>query len=233
MNVKKQHAVCLLSGGLDSATALYAARAEGYECIALTLQYGQLHVREIESARTIAARLGLRHFTIPVELPWKGSALLDPSIQMPAGRSERDMQKEIPVTYVPARNSIFLTLAASCAEACGAEVIFIGANALDYSGYPDCRPEYFEAAEKMITLGTKAGVEGKGFAIKAPLLKMSKKEIVLLGAKLGVPFEKTWSCYQGKDRPCGECDSCILRAKGFREAGTADPLFNHEISAHR
>ena len=148
------------------------------------------------------------------------------------------MQKNIPVTYVPARNSIFLTFAASCAEASNAEAIFIGANALDYSGYPDCRPEYFEAAEKMIRLGTKAGVEGKKIEIKAPLLKLSKKEIVILGNKLGVPFEKTWSCYQGKERPCGECDSCILRAKGFREAGIVDPLsaslqgMTSEISAH-
>ena len=224
-------AICLLSGGLDSATALYAAKAEGCECIALTLQYGQRHVREIESAKTIAADLGLRHFLVPVGLPWKGSALLDAYIQMPAGRSENEMQKQIPVTYVPARNSIFLTLAASCAEALGSDAIYIGANALDYSGYPDCRPEYFEAAEKMICLGTKAGVEGRRFAIKAPLVRMSKKEIVLWGAKLGVPFEKTWSCYQGKARPCGECDSCILRAKGFREAGILDPLY--EPSSHR
>ena len=231
----KPKAICLFSGGLDSTTALYSARAGGYECIALTLQYGQRHSKEIECSKKIAAQLGLQHFLVPIELPWKGSALLDLSIQMPIGRNEQEMAKEIPMTYVPARNSIFLTFAASCAEACGAGAIYIGANALDYSGYPDCRPEYFGAAETMLRLGTKAGVEGKGIEIKAPLLKMSKKEIVLLGAKLGVPFEKTWSCYQGKARPCGECDSCILRAKGFREAGIPDPLTKgaYEISAHR
>ncbi|HLD50445.1 MAG TPA: 7-cyano-7-deazaguanine synthase QueC [bacterium] len=229
----KKKAVCLFSGGLDSTTALYAARAENEECIALTFHYGQRHSKEIECARKIAGELGLAHFLVPIELPWKGSALLDSGIAMPSGRSEHEMQKDIPVTYVPARNSIFLTLAASCAEASGVEAIYIGANALDYSGYPDCRPEYFEAAGKMLLLGTKAGVEGKALAIKAPLLRMSKKEIVLLGAKLGVPFEKTWSCYQGKERPCGECDSCVLREKGFREAGISDPLLNHETSSHR
>lgn len=225
-------AVCLLSGGLDSTTSLYAARAEGWECIALTLQYGQLHAKEIECAKKISAATGVRHWIVPLELPWKGSALLDSSIQIPEGRNEKEMSADIPVTYVPARNSIFLTMAASCAEAAGAEAIFIGANALDYSGYPDCRPEYFEAAEKMIRLGTKAGVEGKAFAIKSPLLKMSKKEIVLLGARLGVPFQKTWSCYQGQEKPCGTCDSCVLRAKGFREANVKDPVIC-EISAHR
>lgn len=228
----KKKAVCLFSGGLDSTTTLYAARAENEECIALTFHYGQLHSKEIECSQKIAQELGVAHFLVPIELPWKGSALLDSGIPMPVGRTEKAMQKEIPVTYVPARNSIFLTFAASCAEASGAESIYIGANALDYSGYPDCRPEYFEAAANMIRLGTKAGVEGKAFAIKAPLLRMNKKEIVMLGARLGVPFEKTWSCYQGKEKPCGECDSCILRAKGFREAGIPDPL-THETSSHR
>ncbi len=233
MNVKIQQAVCLLSGGLDSAAALYSAIADQWKCTALTFHYGQLHSKEIECAQSIARGAGIEHFIVPIELPWKGSALLDSSIQMPKGRDAKEMEKEIPATYVPARNSIFLTFAASCAEALEAEAIFIGANALDYSGYPDCRPEYFEAAEKMIRLGTKAGVEGKAFAIKAPLLRMSKKEIVQLGTHLKVPFEKTWSCYQGKEQPCGECDSCVLRAKGFLEAGILDPLLKNETSAHR
>lgn len=220
-------AVCLLSGGLDSTTALYSAWTEGWECIALTLQYGQIHSKEVESAKNIVRELGITHYVVPAELSWKGSALLDDSIQIPTGRNESQMQTGIPVTYVPARNTIFLAFAASCAEASNAEAIYIGANALDYSGYPDCRPEYFEISEKMIQLGTKAGVEGKTLAIKTPLLKMTKKEIVLFGIQLGVPFDKTWSCYQGKDRPCGVCDSCILRAKGFREAGLPDPLLGN------
>ncbi len=215
-------AVCLLSGGLDSTTALYAAR-KSHEVTALTIHYGQLHSKEIEFAKETCARLGLKHHNLSFEMPWKGSALLDASIPVPVNRDESRMIADIPSTYVPARNSIFLTLAASCAETLGAGAIFIGANILDYSGYPDCRPEFFEAFEKTIHLGTKAGVQGNKITIKAPLLHLNKKEIIQLGMKLGVPFEKTWSCYQGKETPCGECDSCRLRAKGFAEAGIIDP----------
>ena len=217
-------AVCLLSGGLDSTTVLYAARSEGYSVMALTVHYGQLHEKEIKCAEQIASELGLEHYTVRVSLPWKGSALLDPQVPMPLGRDASQMPKEIPSTYVPARNSIFLSLAASYAEARKAEAIFIGANALDYSGYPDCRPEFFQAFSHVIRQGTKMGCEGKKISIIAPLLKLSKKEIIELGVSLNVPFKKTWSCYRGEEYPCGECDSCILRSKGFAEAGMTDPL---------
>ena len=229
----KIKAVCLLSGGLDSATALYCARRDGFEPVALTVHYGQLHEKEIACARQLAQGLALEHHVISISLPWKGSALLDRSIPLPQGRAESEMAKEIPVTYVPARNSIFLSLAASLAETKKAAAIFFGANIQDYSGYPDCRPEFLEAFSEVISRGTKAGAEGFRIKIIAPLLKMSKKEIVILGRSLGVPFEQTWSCYRGAESPCSECDSCILRAKGFREAGLEDPLTHHAISAHR
>ncbi len=224
-------AVCLFSGGLDSSTVLYLARTENERVIALSVRYGQLHAKEIDCARLMAKDLGLEHHTISISLPWGASALLDPDIAMPFGRGESEMQREIPPTYVPARNSIFLSLAASCAEATGCDSIYVGANALDYSGYPDCRPDYFDSFNQFIRLGTKAGREGKAIRVKAPLLKMSKGEIVALGARLKVPFEKTWSCYQGKEIPCGQCDSCLLRAKGFREAGIKDPLTQDAASA--
>ncbi len=227
-----QKAVCLLSGGLDSATALYVAKSLGYDVMALTIYYGQLHDKEILSAKEIARELEIEHRIISISLPWGGSALLDPEIPVPTGRNESEMSDGIPSTYVPARNSIFLTLAASYAEAVEAQAIFIGANALDYSGYPDCRPEYFKAVEAVLRLGTKAGLEGKGARIETPLLKLSKKEIIELGMGLGVHFEKTWSCYQGQELPCGECDSCLLRAKGFREAGVQDPLLTYAASSH-
>ncbi len=213
-------AVVLLSGGLDSATSLYAARRDGYEPLALSFHYGQRHERELESAKKIAAALQLKHWILALSLPWGGSALTDSAILIPKGRNENEISKEIPVTYVPARNSIFLSLAASLAETGKAEAIYFGANALDYSGYPDCRPEFIAAFEEMIRRGTKAGK----IRVIAPLLQMSKAEIVRLGAELRVPFEWTWSCYEGGVHPCGECDSCILRAKGFREAGIEDPL---------
>lgn len=225
-----RRAVCLLSGGLDSATCLYWALERRDDVTALTLQYGQLHAREIDAARHLASALGIRHFVIPMALPWGGSALLDPSIPLPIGRDENQMSREIPPTYVPARNSIFLSFAASLAEARGAEAILIGANVLDYSGYPDCRPEYLAAFAEMIAKGTKAGQEGRRIEILAPLLSLGKKEIVLLARRLGVPFEKTWSCYQGREFPCGQCDACILRAKGFHEAGMEDPLISKVFS---
>ena len=240
-------AVVLLSGGLDSTTALYQALADGCSVICLSIHYGQLHERELESAKKIAAYLKIEHWIIPLSLPWGGSALLDgrdavsapseggvtPPLRIPKGRNESQMSKEIPVTYVPARNSIFLSLAASLAETQGAQAIYFGANALDYSGYPDCRPEFIQAFEEMMTKGTKVGaIHGLPLQAKmkppirivAPLLRLSKKQIVQLGQQLGVPFEWTWSCYEGKNTPCGECDSCVLRAKGFREAGIEDPL---------
>lgn len=217
-------AIVLLSGGLDSTTCLFIARRDGKEPVCLSISYGQLHERELSSAKKIADSLGLEHWTLPLSLPWGGSALTDPRIVLPKGRKESEIAKEIPVTYVPARNSIFLSLAASLAEAKGADSIYFGANALDYSGYPDCRPEFLEAFENMILRGTKAGAEGKKIRVAAPLLRLTKAEIVRLASELKVPFEWTWSCYEGKEHPCDECDSCILRAKGFREAGIEDPL---------
>ena len=221
--MKKPLAVCLFSGGLDSSTTLYCAIQDGFTPLALTMDYGQLHRREIDSAKRIASHLGIEHQVLSIRLPWGGSALIDPKIPIPEYRDVVGSSNEIPVTYVPARNTIFLSFAASFAEARGAQAIYIGANALDYSGYPDCRPEYFDAFEKMIQLGTKAGVEGRAISIQAPLLKMSKMEIILLAQRLGVPLEQTWSCYRGGARPCGTCDSCKLRAKGFAEAGVLDP----------
>lgn len=217
-------AIVLLSGGLDSTTALYAARRDGREAIPLSIHYGQLHERELEAAKRIAASLKLEHWIIPLSLPWGGSALTDSRFRVPKGRDEKQMAKEIPVTYVPARNSIFLSLAASLAEVKEAEEIYFGANALDYSGYPDCRSAFLETFEELILRGTKAGSQGRRIRIVAPLLKLSKGEIVRLGQELGVPYEQTWSCYEGREFPCGECDSCLLRAKGFREAGMEDPL---------
>ena len=218
-------AICLLSGGLDSTVSLYVARSEGYSPVALSIDYGQRHSREISAARALTQLLAIPHFFSTLNMPWQGSALLDRKIKLPKNRDEKTMSEEIPVTYVPGRNSVFLSLAVSCVEAEKAEAIFIGANVLDYSGYPDCRPQYLDAVGAAMWSGTKAGVEGRKIEVKAPLIKLTKKEIVVLGKKLGVPFEKTWSCYAGDDKPCGACDSCILRAKGFREAGIPDPLF--------
>ncbi len=217
-------AICLLSGGLDSSVCLYVARSEGYAPIALSIEYGQRHFREITAARALTKKLVIPHFFSTLSMPWKGSALLDKTIKLPKDREEHAMSLEVPVTYVPGRNSVFLSLAMSCAETEKAEAIFIGANVLDYSGYPDCRPEYLQAVGEAMWRGTKAGVEGRKVEIKAPLIKLTKKDIVLLGQKLGVPFEMTWSCYAGEDKLCGTCDACILRAKGFCEAGIQDPL---------
>jgi len=217
-------AVCLLSGGLDSATALYVAMRECEKVYALTIHYGQLHEREIQSAHKITKKLSIPHEVIEISMPWKGSALLDSKISLPKNRESNEMALGIPATYVPARNTVFLSLAASYAETVKANLIYIGANAIDYSGYPDCRPEYFEQFEKALTLGTKCGAEGRGIKIKTPLILLKKSEIIQLGNSLNVPYDLTWSCYQGGDFPCGECDSCVLRAKGFEEAGAADPL---------
>ncbi len=222
--MNKRFAICLLSGGLDSATALFIARNESFTPLALTIDYGQLHRRELESAKQIAKHVEIEHRIVSIQLPWGGSALLDPKIQIPENRSVDEIPKEIPATYVPARNTIFLSLAASFAEARGAEAIFIGANALDYSGYPDCRLEYLISFEMLLKQGTKRGVEGKSVEIKAPLIVLKKSEIIRIAHALGVPIEWTWSCYKGGEFPCGVCDSCLLREKGFKEAGIPDPL---------
>lgn len=228
--MRQPSAVCLLSGGLDSTTALYVARKNGYRVLGITVDYGQIHRRELESAKRIAEHLQMEHHIISISLPWGGSALLDRSIPLPEHGSVDQIPHEIPVTYVPARNTIFLALAASFAEARRAEAIFIGANAIDYSGYPDCRSEYFSQLERALEAGTKWGVEGKHVRIHAPLVNLKKSQIVTLATELGVPLEWTWSCYQGGETPCGTCDSCLLREKGFEEAGREDPLVRRALS---
>lgn len=219
-------AICLFSGGLDSTVCLYLARSQQYETVALSIEYGQRHYKEVSKAQDIARALQVRHYFASLSMPWKGSSLLDDKVRLPQNRDLPILSKEIPSTYVPGRNSAFLALAMSCAETENADAIFFGANALDYSGYPDCRPEYLEAFVRAMLLGTKIGIEGKKIEIQTPLLHLSKKDIVLLGKKLDVPFEKTWSCYAGEDTPCGVCDACVLRAKGFQEAGIPDPLLS-------
>ncbi|MBF0479001.1 MAG: 7-cyano-7-deazaguanine synthase QueC [Candidatus Omnitrophica bacterium] len=214
-------AVVLLSGGLDSTTLLYFVKSRKYAVHCLIFDYGQRHKKEILMAQKIAREAGAAFDVVKIQMPWRGSALLDKKVKIP----ERKIidSKEIPVTYVPARNIIFLSFAVSCAEAIGAKAVFIGANALDYSGYPDCRPDFFEAYTRVITTGTKAGVEGGSIKIQTPLIHKTKSQIIKMGLKLGVPYELTWSCYKGGSKPCGGCDSCQLRAKGFAEAGSIDP----------
>ena len=220
-------AVCLLSGGLDSSVCLALARSQGFECYALSFDYGQRHSVELESAAHVAKSLGAaRHLVVPIDLRVFGGSALTSDIAVPKGRSAAQMAAEIPVTYVPARNTVFLSLALAWAEVLGCSNIFIGVNALDYSGYPDCRPEFIEAFEEMANLATKAGVEGRmGLKIHTPLIRLSKAEIVKLGAQLGLDFSLTHSCYDPDEagRPCGQCDSCVLRRKGFEEAGVKDP----------
>lgn len=222
-NLKSKRAVVLLSGGLDSATTLYVALSRGYRCSCLIIDYAQRHRREIRSAKAIAKRAGCPCEVIRIRFPWGGSALTDRRLQVPTGRSRRRIGQGIPVTYVPARNTVFLSFAIAYAEAIRADRIFIGANAVDYSGYPDCRPVYLRAIQKVARLGTKGGVEGGTVRIESPLIRKSKAQIVRLGRRLEVPYGLTWSCYLGGRRPCGRCDSCLLRADGFRQAGLADP----------
>jgi 7-cyano-7-deazaguanine synthase len=229
-------AVCLLSGGLDSATCLALARRDGFECYALSFDYGQRHFAELDAARKIAASLGAAaHRIARIDLRVFGHSALTDDIEVPKGRDEASMGEGIPVTYVPARNTIFLSFALAWAEVLEASDIFIGVNALDYSGYPDCRPEFIEAFEKMSNLATRTGVEGiTRMHIHTPLIRLSKADIVRLGAELGVPFGMTHSCYDpdAAGHPCGACDSCLLRAKGFREAGIADPIYVTQPHAH-
>jgi len=221
-------AVCLLSGGLDSSTTLALARRDGFECYALSFDYGQRHGVELESAARVARNLGAaQHLVGRIDLRVFGGSALTGDIEVPKGRAPGEMTADIPVTYVPARNTVFLSFALAWAEVLCASDIFIGVNALDYSGYPDCRPEYIEAYERMANLATKAGVEGRTqVKIHTPLIQMTKAEIVKLGIDLGVDFSLTHSCYDpdADGRPCGQCDSCVLRRKGFEEAGIADPL---------
>jgi 7-cyano-7-deazaguanine synthase len=216
-------AVCLLSGGLDSATCLAYARRDGFDCYALTIDYGQRHRAELESAARIAAGLGAaKHLVVPINLRLLGGSALTADFEVP----KTGVTSGIPITYVPARNTVFLALALGWAEVLGCSDIFIGVNAVDYSGYPDCRPEFIEAFERMAQLATKSGVEGRThIRIHTPLVFLSKAEIIRLGQSLGVDFKLTHSCYDpdAAGRPCGLCDSCRLRLKGFTEAGAPDP----------
>jgi len=221
-------AVALLSGGLDSTTSLQIARAEGYAVYAMSFRYGQRHSIELESASRIARSAGVeKHLIVDIDLRAIGGSALTDEIKVPKERSSEEMSSGIPVTYVPARNTIFLSFALGWAETLGAEDIFIGVNALDYSGYPDCRPEYIEAFERMANLATKAGVEGRmHLRIHAPLIAMTKAEIIKKGLELGIDYSLTHSCYDPTPQglACGKCDSCLLRLKGFAEAGVRDPL---------
>jgi 7-cyano-7-deazaguanine synthase len=225
---EKRKAVVLLSGGLDSATVLAIARSEGYELYALSFSYGQRHIFELEAAARVASSIGVAaHRTVPVDLRAFGGSALTDDIDVPKKRTTSEMSRGIPITYVPARNTIFLSFALAWAEVLGASDIFIGVNALDYSGYPDCRPEFIEAYEKMANLATKAGVEGRqALKIHTPLIAMSKAEIIRKGLELGVDYSLTSSCYDPSPsgEPCGGCDSCLLRQKGFSENGIEDPL---------
>lgn len=215
----KKKCVILLSGGLDSATTLYVAKQQGYEITCLIFRYKQRHSKEIDFAKRIAERAGCSYKIIDINLPWGGSSLIDNKLKIPKNRNKKSTKDKIPSTYVPARNTIFLAFALSCAEAIGAKTIFIGANSLDYSGYPDCRPEYLKVYQNLIKVGTK----DKKIQIKAPLLKLTKAQIIRKGISLGVPYKMTWSCYSGGKRPCGVCDSCMFREKGFKALGLKDP----------
>jgi len=221
-------AVVLLSGGLDSATTLAIARSQGHETYALSFAYGQRHSRELDSANRVAAALGVKNrLVLTLDLRAIGGSALTGDLAVPKSRTAGEIAVGIPVTYVPARNTIFLAHALAWAEVLGAEDVFFGANVVDYSGYPDCRPEYLQAFERLADLATKAGVEGKSrFRIHAPLIRMTKAEIIRTGHALGVDFSLTWSCYEptANGRPCGLCDSCTLRKKGFEEARLTDPL---------
>jgi len=226
MSASNKKAVVLLSGGLDSTTCLAMAKAEGFEPVCLAVAYGQRHAVELERARWVAKALGVTDFrVVKVDLPQVGGSALTADIDVPKDRPESEMSHGIPITYVPARNALFLSLALGLAEVVGASDIYIGVNAVDYSGYPDCRPEFIRAFEQMAALATKAGVEGTRFKVHAPLSGMTKADIVLAGVKLGVDYSMTHSCYDPdkEGRACGRCDSCVLRRRGFEQAGVADP----------
>ncbi len=224
-------AIVLLSGGLDSATVLYEARRRGYRPLCLIFDYGQRHRKEIRQAVRIARHGRFPYRLIPMALPRTGSALLDKTRRLPQNR--HNFSARIPSTYVPARNLIFLSFAAAHAEITGAEAVFIGANAIDYSGYPDCRPEFFRALQRTFRTGLKTGTQGRSIRIITPLIRKTKAQIIRMGLRLKVPYHLTWSCYRGGRRPCGKCDSCLLRKKGFDEAGMEDPLLRRKEGRKR
>lgn len=236
MSAKPDKAVVLLSGGLDSTTTLAIAKDEGYEIYALTFRYGQRHGIEVQAAREIAQKMGTsKHVVVDIDLRLFGGSALTSDSPVPKSRTPREMSEGIPITYVPARNTIFLSFALAWAEILGAWDIFLGVNALDYSGYPDCRPEYIEAFQRMASLATKAGVEGRGAVrIHVPLISLSKAQIIRRGVDLGVDYALTVSCYDplSSGEACGKCDSCQLRRKGFKEAGVEDPVRYRE-EGHR
>lgn len=221
----KKKAVVLFSGGLDSTTALCWALAKGYKCLAVSFDYGQRHDRENASARAIARRLGVRLYNIKLDFPWFATcSLVNKAMKLPEVSASKIGRKgEIPSTYVPGRNLVFASVGFSLADAEGADAIVLGPNVVDYSGYPDCRPEFYRALQKAAAFGTRSGAGGRPIKILTPLIKLSKAGIARLGVRLGAPLELTWSCYGGGKRPCGRCDSCKLRARGFAQAGLADP----------
>jgi len=221
-----QNAVCLVSGGLDSCVSTFIAKNKGYDIYALSFNYGQRHKKEIECAKDILSEVKTKdHIVFNLDLRMFGkSSLVDDSLNIPKNYNLENIGKNIPSTYVPARNTIFLSIALAYAETVDANAIFIGATSQDYSGYPDCRPEYIKSYQKMADLATKRGIEGKSIIIEAPLLYLTKAEIIKKGLDLQVPFKKTWSCYKGDKKACGRCDSCLLRLKGFKEAEYHDPI---------
>jgi len=222
----KNRAVCLISGGIDSCVSAYLAKKEKYSIYALTINYSQKHKKEIICAKKIAKLIKVKDHTI-LNIDFSklgGSSLTDKSIELESNRSLNEIGKNIPSTYVPARNTVFLSIALAYAESVNADAIFIGVTSTDYSGYPDCRPEYIQAFQKMAKLSTKKGILGESIEIKTPLLYKSKGEIIKKGFELKVPFEITWSCYKGGKKACGRCDSCLLRLKGFKEVKIRDPI---------
>lgn len=222
-------AVALLSGGLDSSTVLAMALEASDSVTALSFVYGQRHARELDSARALASHYGVDHVVTRLDLSMFDSSLTRWDDEIPQGRSIEEMSDQIPSTYVPARNLIMLSVAAGLCESIGADRIYIGANSVDYSGYPDCRPGFFRAFEEVLRQGTKAGVSGHPISVAAPILSMSKADIVREALRLQVPLHLTWSCYAGGEKACGRCDSCQLRLKGFQEAGAVDPV-PYEVS---
>ncbi len=219
-------AIVLLSGGLDSATTLAIAQNQGFECYALSFRYGQRHTIELNAAKRVAQAFHVvNHIVIDINLNTIGGSALTTEIDVPKHKDVTSVKENIPITYVPARNTIFLSFALGWADSLGIHDIFIGVNALDYSGYPDCRPEYIEAYEQMANLATREGVEGRKITIHAPLMEMNKAEVIQTGTKLGVDYGLTHTCYDPvEDQSCGHCDSCLLRLKGFKEAGLIDPI---------